>query len=146
MERLSSGSVGSTLSLSRPILMCNVDRMGQSGRHEHGLERIIRRRSLPRNIAIYNSPTQVRDRRIKLTKVLEKFKFAKFRFLILLQSSNFGLFPFLYGSKRSTKKICEQMNFKGHFHDMVSSNIIFLHFHAQIWPRYPKCIPYLTLF
>ena len=96
-------------------------------RHEHGLTRIIRRRSLPRYIAIYNSPTQVRDRRVELTKVLQKFKFTKFRILILLQSSNFGLFPFLYGSKRSTKKIGEQMNFKGHFYDMVSSSIICLH-------------------
>ena len=103
-------------------------------RQEHGLRRTIRRRSLPWNIAIYNSPTQVQDRHVELTKVLQKFKFAKLRFLILLQSSNFGLFPFLYGSQRSTKKICGQMNFKGRFNDMVSSSIIFLHFHAQLWP------------
>ena len=59
-------------------------------RHEHGLRRIIRRRYMPRYKTIYNSPTQVRDRRVGLTKVLQKFKFAKFRFLIFLQSSNFG--------------------------------------------------------
>ena len=48
-------------------------------RHDHGLGRIIRRRYMPRYIAIYNSPTQVRDRQVELTKVLQKFKFAKFR-------------------------------------------------------------------
>ena len=130
-----------------PVLMCIIPTAHSQGstRHDHGLRRIIRRRYMPRYIAIYNSPTQVRDRHVELTKVLQKFKFAKFRILILLQSSNFGLFPFLYGSKRSTKKICEQMNFKGHFYDLVSSSIIFLHFHAQLWPRYPKFIPYLPL-
>ena len=37
-------------------------------------------------------------------KSLEKFKFAISRFINLLQSSNFGLFPFLNGSIRSAKE------------------------------------------
>ncbi len=35
-------------------------------KHVHGLRRIIRRRSFPRNIAKYNSPTQVRDHLVEL--------------------------------------------------------------------------------
>ena len=37
-------------------------------------------------------------------KSLEKYKFAISRFINLLQSSNFGLFPFLNGSIRSAKE------------------------------------------
>ncbi len=40
--------------------------VGAYNRHEHGLTRIIRRQSLPRYIAIYNSSTQVRDRHAEL--------------------------------------------------------------------------------
>lgn len=76
---------------------------------QHRHRGTIRRLSLPRNIAIYNSPTQVQDCHVELTKALKKFKFAKFRFLILLQSSNIGFPPFLYGSKRSIKKLFGHM-------------------------------------
>ena len=110
-------------------------------RHEHGLERIIRRRSLPRNIAIYNSPTQVRDRRVELTKVLEKFKFAKFRFLILRQSSNFGLFPFWKKVREVPRKFVNKQILKDIFMILCLAASYFCISMLKSGPGTPNALP-----
>ena len=61
-------------------------------------------------------------------KSLEKFKFAISRFINLLQSSNFGLFPFLNGSIRSAKEKWELVVFYWKLWWYCDSSIISLHF------------------
>ena len=70
-------------------------------RHPQGLGRIIRRQEFASEFGYFLKSNTSPRSWFGTLKVLEKFKFAISRFINLLQSSNFGLFPFLNGSIRS---------------------------------------------
>ena len=74
------------------------------GRHPQGLGRIIRRQEFASEFGYFLKSNTSPRSWFGTLKVLEKFKFAISRFINLLQSSNFGLFPFLNGSIRSAKE------------------------------------------
>ena len=73
-------------------------------RHPQGLGRIIRRQEFASEFGYFLKSNTSPRSWFGTLKVLEKFKFAISRFINLLQSSNFGLFPFLNGSIRSAKE------------------------------------------